>query len=168
MPKLVVIRGPSGSGKSSVAERLHKSCTQPTLLIHEDKVRFMFSNWKQPDHTASKQLATAMILSGLNSDYDVIYEGISNIKTYDQYFQEIFTAHKADNYFFYLDVSFEETLKRHETRPEKSEFGIKEMKEWLDYASPTGYAFETIVPESSSLEETVETISKIASLEVTP
>lgn len=160
MPKLIIIRGPSGSGKSSVSKALLKTCEKPTLLIHEDEIRFMFNNWKQPDHAASKELAVASILSGLKSGYDVIYEGISNVKTYDKYFQQIFKKHPTENYFFYLDVSFEESLRRHETRPEKSEFGAEEMKSWQVYASPTGYEHEIIIPEHSSLEDTVTAIRK--------
>jgi adenylate kinase family enzyme len=164
MPKLIVIRGPSGSGKSTVATELQKTCPTPTLLIHEDQIRFMFSNWKEPAHTASKKLATAAILSGLEYGFDVIYEGISNIKTYHEYFEHILKKHPQDNYFFYLDVSFDETVKRHESRPQKSEFGQEEMKQWLEYASPTGYEFETIIPEPSSLSQTVDQILKVAKL----
>jgi len=40
------------------------------------------------------------------------------------------------------------------------------MKQWLSYASPTGYDSETIIPEDSSMEETVETIIHTAHLDV--
>ncbi len=120
----------------------------------------MFSNWKEPDHTASKKLMVTSILSGLESGLDVIYEGISNIKTYREYFDHILNEHPEDNYFFYLDVNFEETLKRHETRPQKTEFGQEEMERWREYASPTGYENEVIIPESSSLTQTVKTTLK--------
>jgi len=166
MQKLIIIRGPSGSGKSSVAEELHKRCSRQTLIIHEDRIRIMFNDWKQPGHIANKQLATVSIIQGLKSGYDVIYEGISNIKTYDRYFQEIFAENISENFLFYLDVSFDETIKRHATRHKKSEFGVSEMKQWLSYASPTGYDSETIIPEDSSMEETVETIIHTAHLDV--
>ena len=162
MPKLIVIRGPSGSGKSTVAKQLQHTLSTASLLVHEDQIRFMFSNWKEPAHTASKELAQATILSGLASGFDVIYEGISNVKTYDTYFQRIFKEHPQQNYFFYLDVGFDETLRRHETRPQKSEFGRDEMKRWLEYASPTNYEFETVIPEQSELDKTVSTIVRIA------
>lgn len=158
MPRLIVIRGPSGSGKTSISEALLKSCKNPTLLIHEDEIRLMFNNWKQPDHSASKDLAVASILSGIKSGYDVIYEGIANIKTYDIYFQSIFKKHPNDNYFYFIDVSFEECLKRHNTRIQKDQFGATEMQEWIRYASPTGYESEIIIPENSSLENTVKFI----------
>ena len=33
-------------------------------------------------------------------------------------------------YAYYFDMSFEETLKRHQTRACRDEFGEKEMKSW--------------------------------------
>lgn len=161
MSRLIIIRGPSGSGKSTVAKQLQKECLESTLLLQEDAIRFLFSDWKEPDHTASKELAVASILSGLASGYNVIYEGISNIKTYGKYFERILAKHPEENYFFYLDVAFDETLKRHATRPQKTEFGPKEMKRWLAYASPTGYAYETIIPDPSTLDETVAKILEV-------
>lgn len=161
MPKLIVIRGPSGSGKTTVAKRLQSGLTNPSLLLCEDEIRFKFSNWKQPDHKACKELALVSILSGLESGFDVIYEGISNVETYDQYFQKVFAEHPQDNHFFYLDVSFPETVRRHDTRPQKTDFTAAEMKRWRAYASPTGYTGEIIIREESSLEQTVHRIMKV-------
>jgi adenylate kinase family enzyme len=160
MAKFIVIRGPSGAGKTTVSKMLQAAYPERSLLLHEDSIRFMFSNWKEPSHTATKELMVAMVLSGLASGFDVIYEGISNIKTYAEYFQRIFDTHPNDNYFFYLDIDFDESIKRHDTRPEKAEFGINEMKKWREYATPTGFTCETIIPQESSAEATVASILK--------
>ena len=162
MSKLIVIRGPSGSGKSTVAKRLHSELQNPSLLLSEDEIRFKFSDWKQPDHKACKELAVVSILSGLESGFDVIYEGISNVKTYDEYFQKVFANHPHDNHFFYLDVGFPETVRRHETRPQKTEFTVNEMKRWRAYASPTDYVGEIIIKEDSTLDQTVDRILQVA------
>lgn len=158
MAKFIVIRGLSGSGKSSIASELQKNLDQPSLLVSEDKIRQMFSDRKEPDHVASKKLATKMVITGLENGHNVIYEGISNIKTYKPYFDEILKVHCKDNFFFYLDVSFDETVRRHNTRPQKSEFSVDEMKRWWDYASPSDYDSEMIIPENSTLQESVQTI----------
>lgn len=164
MQKLIVIRGPSGAGKSSIAAELQERSSEPALLVSEDKVRRLFSDWKQPKHDASKRMVANMVITGLKENYHVIYEGISNIKTHRPYFDEILASHPSSNFFFYLDVSFEETLKRHSTRPNNNEFGEAEMKTWWEYATPTGYEFETTIPETSTFEETVATIARVAGL----
>lgn len=126
----------------------------------------MFSDHRQPGHTVSKKLATSAVLLGLENGYDVIYEGILNLKTSGDNLQDIFKVHTEENYLFYLDVSFDETVKRHQTRPEKAEFKAEAMKKWWDYASPTNNVSETIIPESSSLDNTVKIISEVAGLEL--
>jgi thymidylate kinase len=160
IPKLIIIRGPSGAGKSSVAKALKEQAKRPTLLVSEDKIRQMFNDHHLPKRLASKELTTRGVLLGLEYSYDVILEGILNIKTNKERIARFFTVHPEENYFFYLDVSYEETLLRHQTRPEKDEFGEEAMKEWWDYASPVNHFSETIIPETSSLEATVKLIQK--------
>jgi len=166
MQKLIIIRGPSGSGKSTVARELSLRCVQPPLLISEDQIRRMFVNHTQVGHEVAKRLATKAVLFGLENGYDVIYEGILNLKTSGDNLHEFFEAHKEENYLFYLDVSFEETVRRHRTRDKNKEFNAESMKKWWDFASPTGLALETIIPGSSSLEDTIKTIGQVAKLEL--
>jgi len=166
MRKLIIIRGPSGSGKSTVARELSLRCAHPPLLISEDQIRRMFVNHTQTGHEVAKRLATKAVLFGLENGYDVIYEGILNLKTSGDNLHEFFDAHKEENYLFYLDVSFDETVRRHKTRDKNTEFKAESMKKWWDFASPTGHAAETIIPESSSLENTIKTIAKMAGLQL--
>jgi len=130
-----------------------------------DQTRKLFSDQKTSDHQASKDMVVNNVLFGLEKGYDVILEGILNIKTDKFMFDKIFAAHPKENHFFYLDVSYEETLRRHKTRPEKAEFGEEAMKEWWGWSARTDHNNETIIPESSTLAETVEIINKIAGLE---
>lgn len=166
MQKLIIIRGPSGSGKSTVARELSKRCAQPPLLISEDQIRRMFVNHTQTGHETAKRLATKAVLFGLDNGYDVIYEGILNVKTSGDNLHEFFDAHKEENYLFYLDVSFDETIRRHKARDKNTEFKAESMKKWWDFASPTGHISETIISESSSLENTIKIISKVANLDL--
>lgn len=167
MNKLVIIRGPSGAGKSTVARKVFGRCSRPTLLVSEDGVRKMFSDHHVAGHDSARELATSTVLLGLRNGYDVIYEGILNIKTRQKQFDSIFEKHPEENYFFYLNVSFDETLRRHATRPEKVEFKPESMKKWWNYASPTSHESEVIISESSTLDETIQVINKTAGLHLT-
>lgn len=166
MNKLVIVRGPSGAGKSTVSKEIFKSTTRPTLLVPEDQVRKLFNDHHRSGHDAARELSTESVMLGLKNGYDVIYEGILNVKTRRDQFDALLEFHPKENYFFYLDVSFDETIRRHHSRPERGEFMPEAMKRWWEYASPTGYVSETIIPENSSLEETVQTIGKIANLDL--
>lgn len=160
--KLIIIRGPSGAGKSSVTKELLAKTSRPTLLVSVDTIRMLFSDQKKPDHQTSKRLVINNVIFGLESGYDVILEGILNIKTDKFMFDKIFAVHPEGNYLFYLNVSYQETLRRHRNRPEKDLFGEEEMKEWWGWSLPSNHASETIIPENSSLEETVTKIMEIS------
>ncbi len=163
-PKLIIIRGPSGAGKSSVAKALKDQAKRPTVLISVDQIRNLFSDQARPGHQASKNMTLDNALFGLKREYDVILEGILNTKTHQSMVGGLFKIHPTENYIFYLEVSFEESLRRHNMRPERVDFGEREMKEWRDYTSPMGLSNEVMIPETSSLEESIKTIQKTAGI----
>lgn len=166
MEKLIIIRGPAGAGKSSVAKAIKDRSDRPTLLIEQDQFRRGFNDQGAKANVPVWQMVKANTMIGLENGFDVILEGILNIQKPHQRetFERIFAAHPNENYIFYIDISFEETIKRHDTRPAKTQFGEEEMKEWWSLASPMGHTHETTIPESSTLEETIRTIAKVAAL----
>jgi len=169
MEKLIIVRGPCGSGKSTVAKKLLELVEEPTVLIARDQYRFMFSGqWDQRDPSAEQEMIEDNILTGLKHHYDVIVEGIFSMNTHRPMFNRLFRDHPEENHVFYMDVPFDETLRRHNSRPQKTAFGEKEMKGWWSYASPMGREGEVMIPESSSMDETIKTIGKIANLKLKP
>jgi hypothetical protein len=77
--------------------------------------------------------------------------------------EKLFQAHSGDNYLFYLDASLPETLRRHETKSYTRILASK-MREVYKYASPAGRKEEVVIPESSSLGQTVEQIIVITGI----
>jgi hypothetical protein len=60
--------------------------------------------------------------------------------------------------FYYLDVSMDETLRRHATRPQAAEFGPDEMREWHRPRDLLIAIREHVIPETSTLQKTTELI----------
>ncbi|MEU8174970.1 hypothetical protein AB0C14_18995 [Microbispora hainanensis] len=60
--------------------------------------------------------------------------------------------------FFYLDVSLPETLRRHGSRPQRSEFTPDQMREWYRERDLLPDAYETVIGEDSPLEATVRQV----------
>lgn len=162
--KFIIIRGPSGSGKTTVARELLKKSLRPTLLVSEDQIRKMFNDHHQTGHKTGKKLATSAVQVGLGDGYDVIYEGILNTKTTGDNLLDFFKVHKKEIYIFYLDVGLEETLRRHQSRPERNEFKPEAVKKWWNYATPLDHTSEVVISESSSLGDTIRKISQVADL----
>jgi len=165
MSKLVILRGPSGAGKSTVAQKLFEGATKPAVLIQQDSYRFIFkpAGGKLNSKSIHKMIK-ANTLAALEDGYDVLLEGIYNVHSYSQTFKEIFTAHPAQNYMFTFDISFEETLRRHRTKPNKDEWSESDMKDWYHPKDFMGYDFERVIPEAYSAAETVRKIQEVAGI----
>ncbi len=162
--KLIILRGPSGAGKSTISKRLFESAKRNTALIEQDQYRFMFS---PPGGELNSKTIHEMILqntlTALRDGYDVILEGILNVRSYGKTFETLIREHPTQNYLFYFDVSFNETIRRHRTRLAKGKFKFteKDMEGWYKPRDITGYDCEHIISEQSSLEETVAKITQI-------
>lgn len=155
MSKLIILRGNSGSGKTTVATQIAKNTAHKTALVDADQYRVhMFFPWGECGHDF-KALMSHNVQYCLEHGYD-------KNKTYlDKFLTEL---HPTDNFIFNFDISFEETLRRHNFRHKKNDFGPDQMKEWYKPVDDLGYNFEYRIPESNSLEQTVDFIRHTAGI----
>lgn len=61
-------------------------------------------------------------------------------------------------YVYYLDVSFEETLRRHKTIPNSHEFGEALMRKWYIEKDVLGLANERVFTDKEIKDEILESI----------
>lgn len=156
-PKLIVLRGNSGSGKSTAARRLREVSSRKIAYVEQDNIRRTILKEKETDDGANIALISDIVEFALARGYDVVLEGILKFARYGDMLRAL--AEKCpDHYIYYFDVSFEETLRRHVTKPNAQEFGEKEMREWYRAGDITGFKVEKIIPENYSLEQAVEMI----------
>lgn len=167
--KLIVLRGPSGSGKSTTAKRLFEKAKKRIALIDQDHYRFIFKpagGGGKANSDSIHKMIKSDVLIALNDGYDVILEGILSVKSYDKILDEIFTEHKGENYMYYFDISFAETVRRHKTRSKTNEFGEEDMREWYPIAHRSNHKLEQIIPEIFSQEQTVGFIIENSNLDI--
>lgn len=155
MSRLIVLRGNSGSGKSSVARTLQKRFGRNTLLLSQDTVRREMLWARDGYDTAALPLLTALLRYGYENSRVTILEGILNAKWYRPLFEIALELFGRDIFAYYYDLPFEETLKRHESKPNSSEFGEKEMRGWWIEKDYIGFLPEKTITENMSLDETV-------------
>jgi predicted kinase len=161
---LVVIRGNSGSGKSTVARELRLRYGRGCALVEQDYLRrVVLREEDRPGGLAPSFIAHAATFI-LANGYHVVLEGILSADRYRDALDELRRAHRGPAFFFYLDVSLEETLRRHETRPQAAEFTADQMRGWYKAGDLLGFGREQIIPEASTIEETVTHIAAIAGL----
>jgi hypothetical protein len=63
--------------------------------------------------------------------------------------------HRGGYHFYYLDVPFEETIRRHATKPQASEYGRAEMSAWYRSSDLLPGGIEDVIPATSTLGATV-------------
>ena len=158
MSKLIILRGNSGSGKTSVAKELQKQIGRNTLVLSQDNVRREMLWAKDGYDTPALPLLIHLLHYGHKNNEIVILEGILNAKWYRTLFEEATVLFGTDIYAYYYDLPFEETLKRHETREKRSEFGKREMKKWWNEKDYIGFIPEKIISENLSLKAVVNMI----------
>jgi len=70
--------------------------------------------------------------------------------------------------FYYLDVTLEETFRRHLTRPQANEFSTEQTRSWYRPRDLLGTISERVISETSSLRDAVELIAADMGLVPTP
>lgn len=160
MSKLIIIRGNSGSGKTKVANSLQKKIGRNTLLISQDVVRREMLWVNDGKDTLAIPLLISLLQYGREHCSFVILEGILNATWYKPLFQAAISEFGSEIYAYYYDIPFEETLKRHESKPKKSEFGEAEMRRWWNEKDYIGLIPEETFKEDDSLEYAIDKISQ--------
>lgn len=163
MPKLIIIRGNSGSGKSSVSRELQKKFGvgmpgTDTMLISQDTVRREILNTKDGADTKALPLLACLLKYGRKNSEITILEGIMKSEWYQPLFRTALEEFGENIFAYYYDIPFEETLLRHETRSKKASFGEEAMRRWWNEKDFMGIIPEKIFTEEISLSEAVETI----------
>ena len=86
-------------------------------------------------------------------------EGILPYSAYKSLFDAAVVEYGRENIFaYYYDISFEETLRRHQTKPNNDDFGEEDMRRWWQEKDYLGNIKEKLIGEDVSLEEAVEKI----------
>lgn len=164
MSKVVIIRGNSGSGKSTVARILQKKAKTKTVIIQQDYFRRIFLNVDDTNSGECIEIMLKNIDFAFEKGYNVIIEGIFHSKNYLRFFDKVVQSHPDNNFIFYFDIPFEETLVRHETKPNSSEFGETEMRGWYAEKDYLVYKNEVIFDETISKDKIVATILQQSNL----
>lgn len=130
MRKLIVLRGNSGSGKTTVARELQKRFGHNTMLISQDEIRRNMLWVKDGIDTKALPLMIELLKYGNGHSDIVILEGIMNGEWYSPIFKVANELYGSNVYSYYFDIPFEETVRRHQTRSKSQEFGEEHMRQW--------------------------------------
>ncbi|MDC7219169.1 MAG: AAA family ATPase [Spirochaetales bacterium] len=167
--KLIVLRGPSASGKTTVAKQLFEKAANRATIIHQDYYRFIFKpagGGSKPNSQVIHKMIEHNTAAALEAGYDVILEGILSLRSYEDILKRLVENHPGESHMFYFDISLEETIRRHHSREGNFLFDDDAMREWYPGSTMRFPGNEVTIAEDSPLEETVDKIIRVSRLSI--
>lgn len=158
MSKLVVIRGNSGSGKSTLSLKLLQLIPGSALVEQDYFIKYAADSKTPAQEDARRTKIFTSVKNALENNEVVILEGVFDSRRYADYFSDLLKHHPKNNYFYYIDLTFEETLKRHQTRDKRHQFGEEAMSGWYIEHDQFGYDFEKTIDAKIRVEDAIKLI----------
>ena len=158
MKKIIILRGNSGSGKTTVARALQKKFGYNTMMISQDEIRRNILWVKDGVDTKALPLMIELMKYGYEHCDVVILEGIMYDEWYSPLFKTANELYGMDIYAYYFDIPFEETVRRHNTRDKKQEFGEEDMRRWWREKDFSSVFNEKIITSDIDADSFVEMI----------
>ena len=159
-PTLVIVRGNSASGKSSVAREVRSRYGRGCALIEQDYLRRVMLREHGSDRTPTVAPAfiTTVVWAALGQGYHVVLEGILHTGSYGDPIRQLIAEHRGPSFVYWWQVSFDETLRRHQQRGEPVHVTAEDMRGWYTPDDVLGVPGEHVITESTTMAEAVELI----------
>jgi predicted kinase len=166
-PTLVIIRGNSGSGKSTAAAEVRRRYGRGCALIEQDYLRRVVLREHGSSRTplVAPGFITTVTRAALTSGYHVVLEGILDSRSYGPLLRELIAEHPGPVHVFWLQVSFEETVRRHAGRLDMAHVTAQMMRGWYTEGDLLGVPGEQVIGERSGFEQTVTTVLRASGLD---
>ncbi|MEJ7838686.1 MAG: AAA family ATPase [Thermomicrobiales bacterium] len=163
--KLIIIRGNSASGKSTIARTIREQFGKRELtIVEQDYVRLQILNGYDGPGRPYVGLIDLIARYALKNGFHVIVEGILNAAANGAMLSQLAIDHRGENFAFYIDVPFDETVRRHATRPLASTVGVETMQGWYRPLDLIPAIDERVIPPESTLADSVALIRTTANL----
>ena len=156
--KLIIIRGNSGSGKTTTSKSLQNHLGHGTLLVSQDVVRRDMLKVHDREGNLSIDLICQIAEYGKDKCEFVIVEGILVENRYGEMLRNLIHFYDKKAYIYYFDLSFEETVIRHNTRSKKMKFGEDSLRAWWIPKDYLGVDGEMILTNDMSPSDVMKLI----------
>jgi hypothetical protein len=156
--RLIVLRGNSASGKSSVAAAVRERYGRGVALVGQDTLRREVLREPDVPGGANIGLIELTVRHALDHGFHTVLEGILYVAHYGDMIGGLLADYGDRAHCFYLDVPFEETLARHATKPIADVVDGDRLRSWYRPLDLLPGGVETVIPASSTLTATVDRV----------
>ncbi len=159
--RLVVIRGNSASGKSSVAQGLRDHHGRGIAIVSQDVIRRNVLREHDTARGANIALLGSIAREALNAGFHVVLEGILYADRYSHMITSLVRDHRGVSSCYYLDVPLETTFARHASKADAAyleQVTDSHLASWYRELDLLPCGLETVLPADSTLQDTVARI----------
>lgn len=149
-----MLRGNSGSGKSTTAKQLRARLGRGVAWIEQDHLRRVLLR----EHDVAGGVNIGLIETAVRYVLDHGYDGIFHCPHYGDMLHRLTKDHAGTTAHYYFDIPFEETISRHRTRPLAREVTAEQMRGWYVERDLLPFVDERIIDRTSAAEQTVARI----------
>jgi predicted kinase len=166
--RLVVLRGNSASGKSSVAGGIRERFGRGVAVVAQDNLRRVVLRERDRPGATNIGLIDLTARYALDAGYHVVVEGILYADHYGAMLTRLLADHRGPTRAYYLHVPFEQTVARHATKPIADEVDETQLREWYRELDLLPGGAETVIGASSTLDGSVDRIMRDTGLATLP
>lgn len=128
--RLILLRGNSASGKSSLARAIRAARPRGIAILGQDQLRREILHAREKPGNPTVAYLDLSARFALDQGLHVIMEGILCTRIYGAMLTRLLADHRGITCCYRYQLSFEETARRHATKPRSTEYGPDTMREW--------------------------------------
>lgn len=162
---LIVLRGPSAVGKTTVAKKIRAaSMRRNVALVHQDVVRRELLRERDVPGGHNIELIRRITEFTLGHGFHTVLEGILDTGRYGRMLTDLRAVHRGPQHWFYLHAPFETTVERHNTKPVAGVVGVDKLRSWYRELDLLPGDVETVIGPDSTVEQTLAQILQATQL----
>ncbi|MGO1974858.1 MAG: kinase [Propionibacteriaceae bacterium] len=132
----MVIRGNSGSGKSSLAHAIRDARPRGIAIIGHDVLRRQILHVRDHPGALSVEYIDLSARFALDHGLHVVIEGILHSESYGEMIVHLRRDHRGLTCCYRYDLELEETLRRHRTKALAAEVSEEKVRSWYRSSDP--------------------------------
>jgi hypothetical protein len=152
--RLVILRGNSASGKSTIAQLLRKRLGRGVAWVEQDYLRRTLLREHDRLDLPNIGLIDVTTRYALDAGYHVIVEGTFGAQRYGEMLRQLTEDHQGQTNLYYFDIPLEETQRRHQTKPLIT-VGLEQLSEWYNHRDLLPFTNESIITGTETEEQIV-------------
>lgn len=149
--QLIVIRGNSATGKTTLARELQLAMGRGTANVGQDHFRRTVLREHDVPDGDNISLIEHNVRFCLDVGYHVIVEGILLAEHYGHMLRSLVASHSGPHHLVYLDLSLDESLARHAGRRLSKDVPADRLREWYLPRDLLGFPGEVVLDANISL-----------------